>query len=411
MREMYENLNYMFSPTDWKNGAPPPLNTQNLNDISNALSDFVSVRYVDHENLFDNPYFLNPINQVNYGKTEIAVPNGQEVRVIDRWFGKAEVFDGNGNPLVGGNGEVNLREIGIEMDEVYGHEPTSISPRKRNIYLKQKIIPEKVKSMIGKEMTCSMIFDISAQSAGDAFVNISVMSNNGYINTTPIKTYPFVSNGKNGVFNWTVFGVSFVVPENISSLEFIISFSDTISVGAHSTCTIPYVKLEFGSVSTIVSDNPTDSLDGTFPWIRDVPRDRTIELLECQRYYFLVAKDPMDSFSEKPIVGVGPTSSSNSTTISVFLPIKMYGTPTMSTSGELFVAKMDNTQEISEIFQNKYPVSNITAAPINGQEVKLSVSIPSPGELVSGEYNALLLSVQSGSEAVNNGLFILDTGW
>ena len=169
-----------------------------------------------NSNLLDNANFLDPINQ--RGQTEYRTENGQVAYTIDRW-------------LIGWNAYTKISTGGVDITS--------------DFY--QKLPPEVLAFIAGKEVTISLLTDKSLYSCTGIYDGTNNVGDGG-----PVVLSPYYG----GSPCFAIFGEA-------SNYETLIA-----------------VKLELGPVQTLAHK------DASGNWVlNDPPPDPTLELAKCQRYF------------------------------------------------------------------------------------------------------------------------------
>lgn len=341
--------NGVYTSPGWVNGGPPPLNASNLNDISNALEDATKSMVIDHKNLLDNPYWISPINQM--GETTVTIERDGSsgiyipARVIDRWWGD----DG---------ATYTLEDDGIKC---VARGNMTIAP------LNQQLVPDDLEQLLGKTVTFSVIYK-----AYYGNVHIHVTNQNGTIEVE--------SGAGTASDSWALYTRTLTIPEDSTELKISIYFFNQASSGQDAYGKFCYAKMEFGDESTAFCNNPDYFESPDIPPIWDVPEDRGIELLKCQRcfMYFKSFKKKYNNeenteLDDSPIgIGFMTKKESNLTQAStvVKLPTKIYKEPILSFGG-VFMRVFFTASEYADGFA----ISNIEMQNFNGDEITLITSV------------------------------------
>lgn len=253
--------------------------------------DAANKKYVDEhasaarrgDNLLDNWYFADPINQ--RGQTEYTSAG----YTIDRWSIEA-------------GAKLKVLEDGVVFTP---------NPSKYNLFV-QAI--ENYKDLIGKQLTLSVLIE------ENTCTNCVLWFYGGTADNLVITTM-------NG--NDKLYSVTMTPKSNITSLR--CGFQGRNSAGS---VKILAVKLELGDQQTLAHQDASGS------WVlNDPPPNKAQELLKCMRYQIA-----FDWYQENFVAGYGETTST--TTANAFLPIltPMRTTPTISnTDGSNWACKVIGT--------------------------------------------------------------------
>ncbi len=230
------------------------INAGNSIELKQGSSSLTVSALVSHQNLLDNWYFLNPINQ-----QERPGYVGSEY-TIDRWYSE--------------NLLVTLEADGLVLER---KDPA--------IAFIQRWDAGKIKNLVGKNLTLSLltstglsvcVFQIEMNSEGNFR---SVILSNSI--SAGIHTFgPFIG------FSSIRYQMVRIVP----------ILNEPIRLVA--------AKLELGSVQTLAEQNAEGE------WIlRDPPPDGTQELLKCQRYYQVFSSPgqrPEKAADFRPVMRINP---------------------------------------------------------------------------------------------------------
>lgn len=260
--------------------------------------DAANKRYVDssivRQNLLDNAYFLNPVNQ--RGKNLYSLPNTRKLYTIDRW-------------ALNTSATLTINNDGIVFTTT--DQPT--------FDIRFDYWLDNIKEYLGKILTVSFL--VSSHTGSPYRVGIRCNTSSGsYVSATDT-----TSTGTGLV------SCSVQIPNdaNIEQILPRICFSGTADIG--SSVKLSAAKVELGTFQTLAHKEGDT-------WVLNEIPDYATELLKCQRYFLYWNQGYLP-------VGMG-IARPNACLLSVNLPVAMRTTPTISgnllfRSGESFIAPTD----------------------------------------------------------------------
>lgn len=280
--------NGVYTNPGWANNAPPPLNANNLNDISSAIEGLQTKQsYISNHNYIDNWYFANPVQQ--------GLPNYE----LDRWY------------------------LIKEQESSYGW--TSVSPNGFSFsssgapcrfIMNQKL--EAREELYGKEFRFSCI--VTDNSLTEGF-SISFGYGESVYDQPTVSESIYISDGTVGLFQ--TYGI---FPELSGNQRYIVSI-DTGSIQAGKTVTVLAVKLEIGDNQTLGYKDYSDK------WNVISPPSYTEELIKCQRYGFVIDSqnfvNSAGAISNKAYVGYARTGQ-----LFINTPVTLRALPSITLEGD-----------------------------------------------------------------------------
>lgn len=285
-------------------------------------------------NLLDNWYFLDPINQ--RGETEYR---GARYG-IDRWYGRSA------------NTRVLLDTDGIVVTTTSGDSDVNF----RSII--QKV--SNSEGVKGKTLTLSCMI---AQSTA---VGIMQVTKNELGSINQLGAARFSSTDRPILVSF-----SFSAPnEDFENLLVQIGIS-----GPHALKIIA-IKLELGTKQTLAHQNE----DGSWA-LNDPPPNKALELLKCMQYQIQIVNPVYES--RYGVVGRGYGDSASQGFISIPLPTKCNGNPTLFFSGDWRLYPIDGS--LGDKWINGIPVTSMKCYYTEGTQCNL-VAVTNPGAVTHKEY-------------------------
>lgn len=302
--------NTLYKNPGWKNNVAPTIGKKNMTDLSDHLekltvSDFSKISTIK-TNLFDNPYFLNPINQKN--DTGTFVSSG---RIIDRWFGEQK--DTTKYILTKYGVQINCGRAAAQGLGVVGqHLSPSSSARTR-----------------GRSITCSCV--VLGYNGG---LSMKIEFNDG--SSTSSDEFEF--NNPYDTSHPQAFSHTFIIPSNltISTVYFIVSGSSSYP-GLVANCALEYVKLEIGEIATSYISSIDEKTGKELVSISDGEPNYEVELKKCQSYFYII-NGPCTVGTGGSIV----SDSGGSARIYLSVPAKMVGIGQFHMSGSIYITQSYN---------------------------------------------------------------------
>lgn len=283
-------VNGIYTNPGWVNDQSPPLDQDNMNDISNALHDLTvkpepeATGGISNQNLLLNWDFRNPINQrgeTSYTKREYTV---------DMWY--KFLTDGS-----------------VFIEDGIGLQLTTAS-----------------------KTTCGIIQGIESLSMDDFMNNQFTFSMVWTNDTATNPVFYFYTNTKSAGVNNVNWSVNDKIVVRIYSSTYVdnkIGVLIRINGTEQDSFRIQAVKLEIGSNQTLVGNPPAYIENSITPQYLDVINQST-ELLKCQRYLY-VLNEPFTT-PGVPYDSQAWTNINNGTTVSYFIiptPVTMRSVPSI----------------------------------------------------------------------------------
>lgn len=226
---------------------------KNTSDISTNTSDISSLKvkttYYSNENILDNWYFANPINQK--GLTQYpTTPSDANVYGIDRWI---------------------LRET-ITYSLQPGYIRFFRNTQSYSPVFEQ--LPEFPTQYAGKTLTISILYRMAPGFVGHMNLGFSHWTSTDS-DVNHVQNIPYSE-------NWNVYSYTWTVPENITYFDFrAMQMLSTVPVGSLTSNYFDLVaaKAELGTQQTLAHKDENGN------WVlNDPPPNYEQELAKCQRY-------------------------------------------------------------------------------------------------------------------------------